>query len=317
MLKKFIRDHQIHKSVVSSFPFDHIFFCKPIYIFGPIAMLLVGMYLANFANGELVLGLTSVNIKTSLFALGISLICCSVFIKNEILSINENSNFRFKFIETSLVGDKINIKTAELMHNILLGIGFLLVLATSWINLFFIALIYFSCLYVSKSPENLYNNLGLLSLIAFFFILSGWLYADNLLGNYLKLILFFLLSFPYICLFVTTAMLINFGSSKFNATISVVLIAIGFLIAYYNNDPVGATTLSVCFPFYLFLFFRGSERDLVRAIRYPIFLLNFFLFTIYPLVMIPMTIIYYLSKYYYWHRFNIHFPALAINDDYN
>ena len=91
----------------------------------------------------------------------------------------------------------------------------------------------------------------------------------------------------------------------------------GFLIAYYNNDPVGSTVLAVSFPFYLFLLFRGAERDLIRAIRYPIFLLNFFLFTIYPLLMIPLTIIFYLSKYYYWHRFDIHFPALAINDDYN
>ena len=82
MLKKFIRDHKIHKKIVLSSPFDYIFLCKPGYLFGPAAMILVGMYLANFANADLDLGLTSVNIKTSLFIFGVSLILCCIFNKN-------------------------------------------------------------------------------------------------------------------------------------------------------------------------------------------------------------------------------------------
>lgn len=111
--------------------------------------------------------------------------------------------------------------------------------------------------------------------------------------------------------------LIDLPQNRFNSSISTLLIIAGFFISYYNNDPLGTASLSVSFPFYLFLVLRGMERDLIRAIRYPMFLLIFFIFTIYPLLMIPMVIIYYLSKYYYWHRFDIHFPAVAINDDYN
>ena len=317
MIKKFIRDHKVHKDIVAFSFFDYIFFCKPAYLFGPIAMVLVGMYLANFANGELVLGVSAINIKTLLFTLGLSLIFCCIFIKNEILSLSENVESRFGFIEKSIIGDKISIKIAEVIHNVLLGLGFGFIVGTSWINIFIVAAIYFSWLYVSSCPDDFYKSIVLFSLIAFCLLLSGWLYADNLFSNYLKLILFMLLSIPYVFLFSSTIILIQFSINKTNSFIATLLIMIGFIIAYYNNDPVGATTLSVSLPFYFFLLFRGAERDLIRAVRYPIFLLNFFLFTVYPLLMIPLTIIFYLSKYYYWHRFNIHFPALAINDDYN
>ena len=317
MFKKFIRDNKIHKRIVLSSLFDYIFLCKPGYLFGPIAMVLVGMYLANFANAELDLGLTSISIKTSLFMLGVSLVFCCIFIKNEILSIEGNSDSRFGFLEKNLVGDRINIRTADLIHNILLGIGFLLVLGTSWINLFILAAIYFSWLYSVNCSDSLLKSIGLFAFISFSLIISGWIYADNSFNNYLKFMLFFLLAIPYTCLFLATIMLINFNCNKSHFFIGTALIIVGFLIAYYNHDPIGTTTLSVSFPFYLFLSLRGAERDIIRAIRYPMFLLNFFLFTIYPLLMIPMTIVYYASKYYYWHRFDIHFPALAINDDYN
>ncbi len=104
MLKKFIRDHKIHKDIVISSAFDYIFLCKPSYLFGAIAMILVGMYLANFANAELQLGITSVNIKTSLFVFGISLVICCIFIKDKILTVQEGSNSRFSFIEKNLIG---------------------------------------------------------------------------------------------------------------------------------------------------------------------------------------------------------------------
>ena len=317
MLKKFIRDHKVHKDIVSFSLFDYLFFCKPTYLFGPIAMGLVGMYLASFANGELVLGISVINIKTFLFTLGLSLVFCCIFIKNELLSLNENFESRFSFIEKNLIGDKINVKTAEIIHNTLLGLSFGFIMGTSWINIFNIAVIYFSWVYLSNCSNDIYKTIALFVLISFSLVFSGWLYADNSSSNYLQFILFILLSLPYICLFLTTMMLINFQIDKRYSFIATLLIMIGFIVAYYNNDPVGTTTLSVSLPFYLFLLFRGAERDLIRAIRYPMFLLNFFLFTVYPLLMIPMTIIFYLSKYYYWHRFNIHFPALAINDDYS
>ena len=277
-------------------------------------MVLIGMYLGNFFNSTLEVGIKSINWNTTLLLLGISIVISCIFIKNEMISINEDSNYRFNFIEKNLIGNKIDINVAQLIHNCSLGLGTLLILFTNWMNIFIIALVYF--LWTSPlvcSPDYL-KNMCYNALIAFLLIFSGWLYASN---SFITIIQCLLLSLPYILLFLSTITLINFPQSKVNATILIAFITLGFIIAYYNNDPLGTTSLSVSFPFYLFLVLRGMERDLIRAIRYPLFLLIFFIFTIYPLLMIPMVIIYYLSKYYYWHRFDIHFPAVAINDDYN
>ena len=182
MIKKFIRDHKVHKRVVSSSFFDYIFLCKPSYLFGPIAMIISGMYLADFANANLVLGLSAININTSLFILGLSLAICCIFIKNEISSLNDNLEFRFSFIEKNIIGDKINIKTAEIIHNTLLGLSFGFVIGTSWINIFIIAVIYFSWVYLPDCSNDIYKTMGLFTLISFCLLLSGWVYVDNLLN---------------------------------------------------------------------------------------------------------------------------------------
>ena len=110
MIKKFIRDHKIHKDIVSLSFFDYIFLYKPIYLLGPISMILVGMYLANFANGEIKLGLISFNTNTSWFIFGTSLILSCIFIKCEILNITKDLNHRFNFIEENIIEKKIDIE---------------------------------------------------------------------------------------------------------------------------------------------------------------------------------------------------------------
>jgi len=60
-----------------------------------------------------------------------------------------------------------------------------------------------------------------------------------------------------------------------------------------------------------------NNIDLLRAIRYSLLILAVFVFTTYPQFIWFSVGLYFLSKYYYWHRFDIHFPALAINDDYS
>ena len=60
---------------------------------------------------------------------------------------------------------------------------------------------------------------------------------------------------------------------------------------------------------------RRMKKDVLRAIRYPIFILNFFAFTIYPLLFVPLMITYCLSKYYYWHRFELHYPTFLVDYD--
>ena len=65
MFKKFIRDNKVHKKIVSNRFFDYLFLYKPIYLLGPILMVLIGMYLGNFIKTPLELGITEININLS------------------------------------------------------------------------------------------------------------------------------------------------------------------------------------------------------------------------------------------------------------
>ena len=73
MFKKFIRDHKVHKKITSYSFFDFIFIYRPIYLLGPISMVLIGMYIGNFIQKPLELGVLT-DIYAGLFILGISLI---------------------------------------------------------------------------------------------------------------------------------------------------------------------------------------------------------------------------------------------------
>jgi len=88
-----------------------------------------------------------------------------------------------------------------------------------------------------------------------------------------------------------------------------------FVIAIYLSEPLASVSSLSAIPFFLFLIFRGKDKDILRSIRYPILLLNFYVLTIYPLLFFPIITTYYITKYYYWHRFSIHYPTLLVEND--
>tara|TARA_Y100001970_G_C14208469_1_gene845448 strand:+ start:686 stop:1621 length:936 start_codon:yes stop_codon:yes gene_type:complete len=311
MIKKFIRDHKVHKSIVSASIFDYMFLYKPIYLAGPVAMILSGMYLAAFSSNNIPIGVSSINLNTALFVKGVLMIISCIFIKNQIDESSGNFNIQFNFIGCSPIGNTIDVNAANIIHNVTLGLGFLLVAITNWITMLPMAIVYFVWTSSFFESIDLLFRICIHAFVALLLLLSGYLYSS------LSLLLFLSLSIPYILSFTSIIVLIIYYYEKKINIISLGLIIAAFFISYINNDPLATTAISVSIPFHLFLIIRGFERDLVRAVRYPIFLLNFFIFTIYPLSIVPMVIVFYISKYYYWHKFNIHFPALAINDDYN
>ena len=97
--------------------------------------------------------------------------------------------------------------------------------------------------------------------------------------------------------------------------LSLILIMIAFTFGLINEDPLASTATIVSLPFFLFMTVRRLDKDILRAIRYPIFILNFFALTVYPWLFFPLCIIFYLSKYYYWHRFELHYPTFLVEYD--
>jgi len=105
-----------------------------------------------------------------------------------------------------------------------------------------------------------------------------------------------------------------FGS-KVTSFFSFVLIGAGTVVGFFNQDPVSSTAGLISLPFYLYAIIRHLNKDIIRAIRYPIFLLNFFICIVYPMASLFMIFNYYLCKYYYWHRFDLHYPTFLVDDD--
>jgi len=65
----------------------------------------------------------------------------------------------------------------------------------------------------------------------------------------------------------------------------------------------------------MFVAFRRLPKDIIRSIRYSILIFNIFALSYYPWLFIPLIITYYVGKYYYWHRFDLHFPTLILEND--
>ena len=97
--------------------------------------------------------------------------------------------------------------------------------------------------------------------------------------------------------------------------LSLFFICVAFVFALHNGDPLASTAALVSIPFFIFTVIRRFEKDVLRAIRYPIFILNFFALSIYPWLFVPLVITFYLSKYYYWHRFDLHYPTFLVDND--
>ena len=86
-------------------------------------------------------------------------------------------------------------------------------------------------------------------------------------------------------------------------------------LGIYFIDPLLSICTLVSIPFFVYALFRNLDKDITRAVRYPVFIFNFFVSTIYPYLSIALILIFYISKYYNWHRLNIHYPTFLVNND--
>ena len=107
---------------------------------------------------------------------------------------------------------------------------------------------------------------------------------------------------------------VKFGR-RTTTIIATLIVIVAFYLSYKNSDPIASTASLSSIPFFVFALFRNLDKDILRAIRYPIFLLNFFVFAVYPWLFVSVFIIYYISKYYYWHRFDLHYPTFLVEND--
>jgi len=331
MIKEFLKTNPIHKKIVPLL--DVIMITRLSYFFGVWAMVCIGMYIGDLINDSIDINSTTLSIPTSILFLGISFICASIFIVNQIydLEVDEINN------KAKIIDNFISIDFSKKILFFLLPTGFLLIIFIDILVVLPMVLLYLICgmLFTNQNfnfKQNMFMNFLFYIILAFLLILSGLIYSRSdmtiisLFSLSLKFIFLFLLIYGAVVLAIN--ILDQEGDQKsnritipqnigirFTSIIAFLMCLFSFFIGLYLEEPLSVVSSISSIPFFLYLIFRGKEKDVIRSIRYPILLINFYLFMIFPLLFYPIVITYYISKYYYWHRFSLHYPTLLVDND--
>ena len=335
MIKKFFKSHPIHKKIVPLF--DSLMIIRPTLFFSVWVMVCIGMYIGMILKvgfGNIPMNVVEFSYRAFTIFFGISLVCASTFILNQLSDI-DGDKINKKLL---IVGNVLSEEKALTISKITAIIGFISIFFVSWIVGFPMLLLYllWGRLY-NHEKYNWKSNpwLGLLCNVScgYFLILSGILYVNDSIVFLFSVISSSLIyTIPFLFAYFSVVLLANIPDFEGdnltkkktftviygvkNTIIFSTFMCIGSLVlGLYLWDPLSSTAALSALPFFLFTVFRGENKDIIRSIRYPILLLNFYVLTIYPLLLFPVIISYYLTKYYYWHRFSVHYPTLLVDDD--
>ena len=320
MIKNFLKNHHIHHKIVPYF--DDFFICNPTLFFTIWFMISIGMYLAHqniLMNPQWVT--SEINFKIILLFISLTFLTGATFIKGQLISLDLNN-------KNTLLIKFVNKQRATNILKLSIIIGTCILLFTNIYNIVLSVLVYLILDYYFtnkyQDSRKKYINYILIFFISILLILNGYAivlsdgsYFFSLLNafNFLNFLSIIFYSFMGLSIFIMIE-IVESGDNKiiFRFYASLIMLIV-FIFSIYVNDPLLSVTSICCLPFLLYALFRNFNKDLVRSVRYSIFICNFFIFTIYPWIAIPLILIFYISKYYYWHRLDIHFPTFLVEND--
>ena len=306
MIKSFFKNHPIHKKIVPYL--DFIFLFYPVNFFLVWAPICIGMYIANTQSGQSPQWILALNFKVGILFLALTMTMASFF------------------LQFSKIGSEKN--NYKLIGKYLFYFGFFLLFFLNLYNLVLglIVSIIFKFVYpkIIEDKKLLYSpflNIAFCALL----IINGYCVIATSNSyfsidiNFLSIIriLIYTMCLLSITLLITLKNNLNIISSsrKINVLLPTLLILLSFVFGIYFTDPLLSVTTLVSAPFFLYALLRNLDKDVMRAVIYPIFIFNFFISTIYPYLFICLFIIFYISKYYYWHRFDFHYPTFLVKND--
>ena len=334
MIKRFLQYHPVHKILVPKL--DIVFLLRPTLFFSIWVMVVMGMSSAQMNLINYTLWISQFSYKTFFAFIGLTFVCSSAFIKNQISDVQSDTINKKLF----LVGLYISPERSLSIAKLLLIAGLVISIIANWFTTILVVCIYlvWGILYNQKPFK--WKKKPILgwfanSIAGIFLFMIGWylVMANQLNSQSIILdISMFESMLPYILCFSAVSLLTTLPDmkgdvksgdktfpivyGKISAMIfSLILICSAFVLAINYEDPLAATATLVSIPFFVMTVLRRMDKDVLRAIRYPIFILNFFALSVYPWLFVPLMITYYLSKYYYWHRFELHYPTFLVDDD--
>ena len=334
MIKKFLQHHPVHKKIVPIF--DIFFLLRPTIFFAVWIMVVVGIISAEHSIHMSSLWNTELSWKIFFVFLGLTSVISSACISKQIADVNNGNDNQ----ELSLIGKHIPSEQGESIARILLISGGLISIISSGITAIPVLCIYFLWGIENRHTGFEWINIPIAgwlanSCVGVLLFIIGWMLAMKNYHNNIFIPLSvntFYYMLPYILSFSAISLLTIFLDKQSNVDsgtqifpygseysmsllLSLFLVSIALYISLKLVDPMASTAILVSLPFFIFAAFRRLNKDILRAIRYPIFIVNFFALPFYPWLVVPLLYTYYLSKYYYWHRFDLHYPTFLVDND--
>ena len=332
MIKNFFKKHSIHKKVVKQFDWLFAFNLPKFFILA--AIFSWGMASAYFQVNSSYLSYFNTNFNYSdiVIYIGFFLLLGGLNIQSEL----DKLKYTFESTKKEYVSDNNNLSYPILasyilnVHNlkkfsiisIFLGIFIIslnsvsvipTLLLYSYLNLFIYKIIIKKNSYIQNVLFSISSN--------FFLFISGWIYKTASFTQIIEYIPIYLLAVTPIILTYEHVYFEQFEQKSINTkvvfSISALMLISVFCITYFlNMDPIISHFALIVLPFYFFALFRGLPKDFIRSFIYPIMVINILLsWTLFPYLFMFILLNFYICKYYYWHRFDIHFPKFTIEEN--
>lgn len=320
MIKKFFRDNPIHEKVACKLKI--MFICPLHHLFVIWGLVVLGIatsyhYLIGFPTNPIHLDFDDI-----ILFLSSSVIYFSIILKPFSKYSSDSLNL--------LLFSNVKSISNNSVYSISLLQGLCILMSNS--ISFFISIVYLFLIvfhYYTFYRKDDIKNWSLKSFLAYSIILSisfysvGWFFVMSKLDFEILLSLTLLLKsiLPYIGAFFAISLVVYKSELDFNSSyniksissVSAIVMFFVIVISWYINNPLLTISSIVSFPFYVYGILRSGEKDLLRMLRYSIFIFSFFPLTFYPLLSIGFIFIFYFCKYFFWHNYKIHFPAFAVD----
>ena len=258
-----------------------------------------------------------------LLFIGVTLITGAAFIRAQLRAGGESEIRGYP----SVLGDSsISPAKARRLSWVGLGLGLVLVLPGGWLALLAGAALFliWGLLYGTK-PAIWENRPAVEAIIhalagaALFYL--GWAASGSPLEGSLNLATPYILAFA--CVGALTAITPgprypaemprpSANTITLTLAIAAVMAVMATVWGYRNGDPVISTTAVITLPFYAVALFYRRELDVVRTSRYSVLIFVIFTSARYPLLFVPVVLVFYLSRYYYRRRFGFVHPAFHV-----
>lgn len=316
MVKKFFRDHPVHRKIV---PFlDYLFLLRPTYFFAIWIVFCAGMFSSQFIHDSNLIWGEKLSLNSILLIIGLSSFTSACFINWQL---NSETNFPLQK-KVFLINEKINSKNAMIVQYILFTFGAILIGISDFIMIPFLVLILYFCTSIINKNKFKPNIVSIIALSILIYLM-GYFHKHFLLSTQFEFKNIQII-FSYLFFAIIIAILIqkdrDFDSdtnSVLNYIVLIFLCILAGINGFLLNDPISSTASITILPFLIMVLIRNSHIDLLRAIRYSLLILAVFIFSTYPQFIWTSIGIYILSKYYYWHRFDFHYPKLVLENDRN